>query len=79
MSREKCDRCNGTGYSSAAKESGTENAHWTQVQYGVFTCPTCNGSGEIGLDPPIIDEAIKASIERAYQNWLKRGNHEPTD
>lgn len=41
----KCTACEGTGYRSAAKDSGTLNAPAQMVQIGMSVCLACGGTG----------------------------------
>lgn len=47
----KCNRCEGTGFLSAAKESGWSEEEILRSPYtapiGVFYCPLCNGAGKL--------------------------------
>lgn len=54
-----CTRCNGTGYASAAKDSGTENMHLLHQQIGVYKCTTCSGSGKLGFSEEDIEALNK--------------------
>lgn len=68
MAQWRCNRCCGTGWASAARDSGTENAHWSQVQFGVYKCQKCGGSGKLGLTD-YEEESISKAVERMNSNY----------
>ena len=53
----KCDRCNGTGWASAARDSGMEDMPVMLRPLGVYRCHNCNGGGDL-------DKAIKSAWEK---------------
>lgn len=40
-----CDRCNGSGYASAAKDMCMEDMPMMLKPIGVYPCPSCNNTG----------------------------------
>lgn len=42
--RSRCTRCQGTGWASAARDAGMEDAPFLVRPIGVFQCPSCGGS-----------------------------------
>lgn len=42
----KCERCNGSGYQTAAKEMGMEDYPKMQRPLGIWRCDYCGGTGE---------------------------------
>jgi len=67
MAEIRCDRCRGTGYASAARDSGTEDAPMMHVQYGIYRCPSCNGTGRVGFSDEA-DSLLKKAIARLFVN-----------
>lgn len=49
MNQEKCFKCNGTGYASAARDTGMEDAPLMLRPIGLYLCPLCRGTGERGM------------------------------
>ncbi len=43
----KCESCNGSGYRSAAKECGMQDAPLWAKPVGVWACSDCNGTGKL--------------------------------
>ncbi len=56
---ETCPRCNGTGYANAARDSGMEDVPMMLRPIGVYQCPSCNGSGKVGIPLEVIERIIK--------------------
>lgn len=69
MAETRCERCKGTGYANAARDSGMEDMPMLLQPMGVFQCPNCGGSGKVGIS----DEAMKL-LRTAIRRT--RGNHE---
>lgn len=42
-----CERCRGTGYASAAHDSGKEHLPPLLQPLGVYKCTTCDGTGQL--------------------------------
>lgn len=42
----KCDRCDGTGWANAARDSGMEDMPLMLRPLGVYRCDNCNGRGD---------------------------------
>lgn len=78
--RQKCDRCNGSGYANAARDSGMESAPSIMQPMGVYTCPICDGEGSYGFDEEDIkemakklDEVLSPEQKQALAELSKRG------
>jgi hypothetical protein len=50
----KCERCNGTGWASAAKDAGMSNAPDYLKPIGVYRCYGCDGTGNLGFEDGIV-------------------------
>lgn len=67
MAQWECDRCRGSGWASAARDSGTENMPPMLQQIGVYPCSTCNGTGKLGFTDEQ-EEEIRNVVERMSSN-----------
>ncbi len=50
----KCERCNGTGWASAAKDAGMSNVPDYLKPIGVYRCYGCDGTGKIGYEGVVV-------------------------
>lgn len=64
MAETRCERCKGTGYANAARDSGMEDLPMLLQPIGVFQCPNCCGSGRVGIS----DEAAEL-MRKAVEHW----------
>lgn len=72
MAQWTCDRCCGTGYASAARDSGMEDAPRMLRPIGIYSCPTCGGTGKRGFT----DEQMAALLSTAErQQQLATDGH----
>lgn len=72
--RPDCTTCNGTGWDSAARRAGMEDAPVYFRPIGVWQCTSCNGTGKIGLTDEmarVLSEAIRESIDADVLQKLK--------
>lgn len=69
----KCDRCNGTGWANAARDSGMGDMPAMMRPLGVYRCDNCGGTGD--SDPfAHLTEEQRAELEAAIkQAWEKVG------
>lgn len=65
MAETRCERCKGTGYANAARDSGTEDLPMLLQPIGVYQCPTCGGSGRVGLSDEAA-ELLRKAIDRMH-------------
>ena len=66
MNKNKCNKCNGSGYTSAAKQMGMQGYPIFQQPIGVSRCSVCGGSGKLlSLDPfeGLTEEEIKKILD----------------
>ena len=66
MAETRCERCKGTGWANAARDSGAEDLPMLLRPIGVYQCPTCGGSGIVGFS----DEAealLRNAIAKFHQ------------
>lgn len=65
MAETRCERCNGTGYANAARDSGMEDLPMMLQPIGAYQCTTCDGSGKVGLSDEAA-ELLRKAIERMH-------------
>jgi len=78
--RPDCWTCKGTGWDSAARRAGMEDAPVYFRPIGVWQCTTCGGSGKIGLTEEaarIISEALRDAIDADVLKKLKDAKSNP--
>lgn len=66
MENNTCYTCKGSGWDSAARRAGMEDAPVYFRPLGVWQCTTCGGTGKIGLTEQMahaLSEAIRESID----------------
>ena len=67
----KCDRCNGTGWANAARDSGMEDMPMMLRPFGVYRCANCGGAGD--TDPfAHLTEEQRAELEAAIKQALEK-------
>lgn len=64
MTQIRCDRCKGTGYASVARDAGMDTLPTLLQPVGLYQCPTCNGTGQVGFSDEAM-AALKAMIRAA--------------
>lgn len=67
MAQIECTRCNGTGYASAARDSGMEDMPMMFRPIGVYPCSNCGGTGKLGLteeDEEVLLRAVDEALNR---------------
>lgn len=71
----RCDRCNGTGWASAARDSGMEDMPLMLRPIGVYRCDNCNGRGDTDPFAHLTDEQraeLDEAIKRAWEEFVAR-------
>ena len=66
MAETRCERCKGTGYANAARDSGMGDLPMLLQPIGVFQCLTCNGSGKVGISDEAM-ELLRAAIRKMHE------------
>ena len=62
----KCDRCDGTGWANAARDSGMGDMPLMLQPLGVYRCDNCGGRGD--TDPfARLTDAQRAELEQAIK------------
>lgn len=65
MAETRCERCKGTGYANAARDSGMEDMPMLLQPMGVFRCPNCDGKGRVGISDEAMD-LLRKAIDRMH-------------
>lgn len=66
MSETRCERCKGTGYANAACDYGMEDLPMLLHPIGVYQCPSCCGTGKIGISDEAA-ELLQKAIAKAKE------------
>lgn len=67
----KCDRCDGTGWANAARDSGMEDMPMMLRPLGVYRCANCGGTGDTDPFAHLTDEQ-RAELEEAIKGVLEK-------
>lgn len=66
----KCDRCDGTGWANAARDSGMEDMPMMLRPLGVYYCDNCGGRGDTDPFAHLTTDQraeLVGSIKRAWE------------
>lgn len=73
MSQEDCVKCKGTGYASAARDAGLEDAPLMLRPIGVYQCPLCRGTGKTGMSDEQ-SKKIRELVQQCLSNKTAESN-----